>query len=466
MMAKHLQGTNVVELQRKAQEQRELQNERRKLAEVEATRFERSVLAGMISNPQACGLAISELDASHFRDEANAIVFEALSDVYNRHGTVDLTLLAERLRAKGSYQSAGGMVYLSRLLDMLPAMANFPVHVRELQNVHRRRRIDNAARKTMDALKDPDLDPTSAVQQLMFDAAAIDARHTETNVDDFLVDGQRIFDNFFNPDASAAAAAGLPGAPLTRIPHGVDTPFEPLNRIMGPAMPGDFILIGAKSKVGKSFLANQLAVYWARAGANVVLAGLEMGKVENLARILAQMTGVPHAVTRHRRFTAEQQRLCYGAATELASLPLTICEGHRKLEELRAFVAKRRLLGRCDILIVDNVQCVQSRSRDRIDATKNAADALRSWATDLGILVVGINQFKLGDDPTKNARPTRFDLFGGTDIITFPTHILLLHRPDPRGSQVDLIVEALRHGMAGDTVRLNFQGDCGIFSIA
>ena len=114
------------------------------------------------------------------------------------------------------------------------------------------------------------------------------------------------------------------------------------------------------------------------------------------------------------------------------------------------------------MLIVDTVHEVTSKG-ESFDRSLTISKALRALAIELGIVVIGVAQFKDGFEEKADERPRKHWLKGGTHMAQDPTDIWLLHRPDLHSSRVELIIDKRRHGEPGQIVNLDFRADVARF---
>ena len=104
-------------------------------------RVEISVLGAPLAAPageQAKVLAqvVEAVAVEDFFLERNQRIFRALRALYNRGKAVDPALLADELRATGDFEAAGGMPYLSRLIDAVPSGRRVADHAARLRELH------------------------------------------------------------------------------------------------------------------------------------------------------------------------------------------------------------------------------------------------------------------------------------------------------------------------------------------
>src|SRR5437773_416164 len=89
------------------------------------TEAEESVLASLLIDPEAIEVVAPLLSASDFYHPANRDIFAAMMRLFDRRQPTDFVMVCDELERAGQLDAVGGVVYLSRLLTVVPT----PVHV-------------------------------------------------------------------------------------------------------------------------------------------------------------------------------------------------------------------------------------------------------------------------------------------------------------------------------------------------
>lgn len=135
-------------------------------------------------------------------------------------------------------------------------------------------------------------------------------------------------------------------------------PFAPLrNRLF--AAPGDYILLGAESSVGKTAIALQLAIYWASKGRKVDFFSLETGEEDLRNRLLAGFIGADMQAFLRRDLTDIQLAQLAHVSREYSQLPFGIVEA---CEMTVADIVTRAMTDGVDIVIIDYLQLIPAHA--------------------------------------------------------------------------------------------------------
>ena len=85
---------------------------------------EQSVLSSMLIKRDAIIVAFDILSAEDFYSKQNAMIFEAIIEIYNEAKDVDLVLLQDKLKEKSAPPMISSLEYLRDILNIVPISAN------------------------------------------------------------------------------------------------------------------------------------------------------------------------------------------------------------------------------------------------------------------------------------------------------------------------------------------------------
>lgn len=241
---------------------------------------------------------------------------------------------------------------------------------------------------------------------------------------------------------------------------GVLSGIEPLDAITTGFHPAQVTLIAARTSVGKSMLAAQIACSAARVGHAVLYVTLEMAPETVTERMLSFMAGVHSARLHKRTLDQSEWGRLHAAGVELASAPLrfntTQTMFMREIADTAAAYAKELALkGQpLGMIVVDHVGLVrpadpkQSREQQVADTSRK----LRALAEVYRCPVVGLAQ--IGRDAEKRSGAERIprlhDLRESGSLEQDADTVLILHRArDAKGifdldAPADLVVAKAR----------------------
>ena len=241
---------------------------------------ERAVIAASVFDCRACDVALDALTPVQFYAPAHQAIWRALGRVRATGMAPDIVSLANALRGAGQLAAIGGAQYLIELADGTPAIANVLDHCKLVRSKYRQRELIAACHEI-----------------------AAEGYGEVGNVDDWLdradakihaVTSDKAVEDL-TPTLRDTLISVFQDLSAENRDTGVTTGLRDLDDLLGPMLPGQMVVLGANSGVGKTSLATQIAM--AAAGSKclegvkevqqaVLIFSAEMSRHELATRIL------------------------------------------------------------------------------------------------------------------------------------------------------------------------------------
>ncbi len=356
--------------------------------------------------------------------------------------SVDVQNTLAELRSDGCERFAANDLVGIYELALAPALGSKQAaRMRELAGVQQLERAvhDFQARAAGGILKDGEL---SELQQLLADG--IDRSRTE---------GKGKFVSWSKATALLRERymEARKDIPPEMLAHGVG----PLSKYVPGFRPGELIVIGARSGVGKSTFAMQALVHACKSHSGYlgrkprgVVVSLEMSPLELRQRTFAAEHGVPldwledpsHNLnkeldTKVMRWLSDESE---GPSIEIGGCR---ADSRSDLSSIGAIEEELRMMHRrerCDIALVDYAALVRGTGRDRREKVISVVEGLNNVAKALGIPILLASQLN-NNGQNDNERPKVGDLSESSALHHSANVVLLLHRklhPNPsRGEE-------------------------------
>lgn len=207
--------------------------------------------------------------------------------------------------------------------------------------------------------------------------------------------------------------------------------------------PNDLILIGAKTGVGKTELATQIALNAAQLVRNVTFFALEADQWEIQRRIkyraLSQVFFKYYAASTNYRWPRYSEWMAKGLDAELDSWEQTIeqelnikTSTLRVIYQNKSFTVKdftdqiEEVAEETDLIILDHLHYFDFEEETEIAGLKRAIREIRRCALVLRKPVIVIAHLRKDDRNSKLFLPSIEDFHGHSDIVKIATNVLLL----------------------------------------
>lgn len=234
--------------------------------------------------------------------------------------------------------------------------------------------------------------------------------------------------------------------------RGIKTELRVVDEEIGGLRPGKLIVLSARTSVGKTTMACNLALAAIRMQKATAFFSVEMTPEEIGEKILSNMSGINQSYLDEGDLDSEKlDRLTY-AAQQLYQMPLAV---YSKFQSSLAFIeaeARRlRRLGQCDLLVVDYLQQmkIEQRSKNHHVDIGEVSARLKALSLELGIPVLAVAQ--LNREAVGNKDGPQLSHIRDSGAIEQDADIVLLLHRDEEGEYPEhyLIVAKNRGGRLG-----------------
>ena len=377
------------------------------------------------------------------------IIYDVMRELARQQRGIDPLTVQMELERRGQLQQIGGPYYLSSLFDGVPRFSNIENYCQIVAEKALRRRMMRCFNEYLHL-----------------------SVHSEHTADELLDEAQRKVmelrpvgrkDQWESMTALGEKfmvrleMLGAQDAPLT----GLATGFQKLDDMTGGLQPGNLIILGARTSIGKSAFALNLANGAARSdhnkGAVIGMFSLEMTAEENVSRYLALRGSVDSACFRTGEVKKEEW-LCLNKVLSAEDPGRIFLDDRQGLTTTEMRALARRLksrTGRLDLLIVDYLQIVRSAARgeQRYRQLGLIAEDLKGIGKELGCPVIAACQ--LGRE-AEDHKPTLKDLRESGDLEQVADVVIFLH--GQRESSIRTVILAKQRNGALGEFNLGFQG--------
>jgi len=417
---------------------------------------ERAVLGAILLHSDVLTRIEDTLEASDFYRRAHQQIFAAMLGLATAGRPVEFVTLTNALAGLGELDEVGGPAYLSALVDGLPRGTNITHYA---QIVREKRQLREAMRIGTRVVADAAQGETSA--------ADLTAQAAEQLADlgSQALTGQPV-------SLRDLASAGLDVIEHTYatkgIVTGLPTGFAVLDELTAGLQPQDLILIAARTSVGKTSFALNVARR-ASEQTPVLVCSLEMSRQQLWQRMLACEARVDsHALRTGYLTDADFTRIGHASAV-LADLPIWIDDASGlTVRQVRARARQLRATHGLGLVVIDYIQLMRGtvRMETRTQEIGAMSQGLKALAKDLAIPVVALSQLSRRAVEIVPGRATRrpelSDLAESGRLEQDADVVLLLHQPvakkakagepPPETPPAEIIVAKQRNGPAGADV--------------
>src|SRR5688572_6121285 len=429
---------------------------------------ERAVLGSILINNHAFYRVIGTVDTEDFFKDAHRTIFATMRRMAERSQDIETLTLKEELAKNAQLDQAGGVAYISSLLDAVPDVANVERYARIVKEKSTLRRLiimgNSVMRAALEAPSEPN-DVLNIAEKSLYEIAE---GSTEK--------GFVALDRITRGNMTAIEQIHSAGKLLTGIPTGYDR----FNEFTSGFQPQDLIILAARPSMGKTSLMMNIAETIAIPGKDgqprngsqrlygVGVFSLEMSKEQIGLRILSSESGVSNHLIRSGMLSERNWRDLAEAAARLAKGKIYIDDtpGIDPME-MRAKARRLKMEVGIDMIMVDYLQlmAVKGKIESRQQEISQISRGLKAVAKELNLPLMALSQLsRRPEQRTGDHRPQLADLRESgaieqdADLVAFIYRDEVYNKDTEEKGIAEIIIAKQRNGPIGD-FKLVFRND-------
>jgi replicative DNA helicase len=415
---------------------------------------EKSILGSILVNNENYYRVVESVRAEDFYFDSHRLIFRQMTELMERSRAIDLITIQEELVRASSLESAGGIAYLSGLLDGIPHLVNIDHYIEIIREKSLYRQMIGAANKLMAECFDQAEPADQVLDRAEQDLFGLSERRTRTgfvSVKDLEVPATRLLEKLYNDREMITGTA---------------TGFTDLDRMTSGLQAGDLVILAARPSMGKTALVLNVAQHVAvRKNQSVGIFSLEMSKEQLLMRFLCAEAMVDAHKVRTGYIGKDEFRKLIDSLGQVTRSPLYIDDSSTlTVMEMRAKCRRLKAEHGLSLVIVDYLQLMSGHGRveNRVQEISGISRGLKALAKELQIPVIALSQLSRAPEQRQgDHRPQLSDLRDSgsieqdADVVMFIFREEVYKADDENAGKAELIISKQRNGPTG-IVRLAF----------
>lgn len=384
----------------------------------QAIEVEEAVLGALMLERDAYITIADIIDTQSFYKQEHQKIFEAIKYLSSNNRPIDLLMVTQELKNRDLLEVVGGPMMITQLTSRVASAAHIEFHSRIIAQKFMQREMIRISTEIQTKAYDDAIDVDDLITEAENELASIQqtGQSKESNISEGIRGlKERITCNQKNTGLS-----------------GTGTGIFKFDQFSGGLQKTDLLIIAGESSQGKTSLAltilkNAVMKYNARAA----VYSLEMDKVQLVARLIAQETGISAKKILNQKLSKEEISQVSSIAKIMNNLPVFFDESSTStIDQICTSIRRLKIKYDIGLAVVDYLQLVGSGLKNKTDEAQIAeiARRLKNVAKDLGISVVALSQ--LSRTTNGNHRPTKSRLRGSGQIEEAADVVMLIWRPE------------------------------------
>lgn len=413
---------------------------------------ERAVLGAVLVNTKAFDLASAVVTEAHFYRHEHRIIWTAYHTLDERRIPIDILTLKNLLISGGDLEECGGPAYIAALVDGVPQSVNVAHYAGLVREKASLREVITAANEMLRAAyaaSEPAALIVAAADRAILD---IQQGHKRSALQSLAT----LSPGFFRDVERRTEAKGQ----LLGVTSGIG----PIDEMTFGWQPGDMIVTGAHSSMGKSTWTLNCAVAAARTGVRVAFFSLEMSKEQLQYKIASHLCQIPTSRLMGGFLAGPEMATVSQAFEEMYRLPIALNDdSDLTVQDMRHACRRMQAEGGLGMVVVDYIQMVPGnlgrKSATRYDELSDISRRLKAMARELHVPVHVLSQLNRSD-----GRPRLGSLRDSGRIEEDAAVVAFLHRKSHKdGGYTQFLLEKQRMGPTG-ALWLHMDRETGSFT--
>ncbi len=420
---------------------------------------EASLLGAILIDSDAIVKIADALRDDDFYDERHRRIFEAITQLYEKHSPIDVLTLSDQLKATGFLDSVGGSAYLTELTNFVPTAAHVEQYAEIVAQKAMRRRLIKASQDivTLGYEEARNLrDLIEEAESRLFEVSQRHVKHDVSSLETILAES---FDRLDELHKDKGKIRGVP------------TGFKDLDDKLAGLQRSDLVVLAARPSMGKTALALNIAHNVAvKAGLPVLIFSLEMSKEQLVDRLLAMESDVAAWALRTGNLTDADFEKISEAMGTLSEAPIFIDDTpSMTVSEIRTKARREAHQRPIGLIIVDYLQLMSGGSRfggdsNRVQEISEISRGLKGVARELNLPVMALSQLNRSVENRTPPHPQLSDLRESgsieqdADVVAFIYREEFYNPETDKPHVTDIFIKKHRNGPTG-RVELFFDKD-------
>jgi replicative DNA helicase len=414
------------------------------------TDAEASLLGAVLIDSDAIVKIADHVAASDFYDERHQRIYEAITQLYEKHSPIDVLTLSDQLKNSGFLDFVGGGAYLTELTNYVPTAA----HVEKYADIVAQKALRRRLIKASQEITGLGYDESKNLQELIEEAEShlfeISQRHVSQDIASLETILTESFDRLDELHRDKGKIRGIP------------TGYKDLDSILAGLQRSDLFVLAARPSMGKTALALNFAHNIAlQTELPVLIFSLEMSKEQLVDRMLAMESGVDAWALRTGNLSDSDFEKISHAMGTLSEAQIYIDDSPGiTVSELRTKArreAHQRPLG---LIIVDYLQLMSGGGRyggdgNRVQEISEISRGLKGVARELNLPVLALSQLSRSVESRSPQIPQLADLRESgsieqdADVVAFMYREEYYNPQTERKNITDILIKKHRNGPTG-----------------
>ncbi len=383
---------------------------------------EKSVLWSLLIDKDWFIVIWDLLKSEDFYDDANAIIYNSMFDLYKNHRPIDIITVKEKLDDKKLLDKVWWIVYLTELIDIVPTTANIYEYAQIVKNKAVLRRLI----KWWNDIISYWYDEASSINELLeksekslFDITQVFIKNKLVHINEILTQRYEEF-------------AEVHENPNMIKNHRLQLWYKSLDFKLGWLKWWDMAIIAARPSMWKTALCLNIAQnMWLR-WKSIAIFSLEMSKEQLTDRMISSAMWIDSWKLAKWELEDEEFSRIWEAMEKLSEANIYIDDSAWwSLMDLKSKARRLKMENWLDMIIIDYLQLMSTwNTFNRVQEISEISRGIKTLARDLNIPIIALSQLSRAVESRPDKRPVLSDLRESWSIEQDADIVMMMYREE------------------------------------
>lgn len=362
---------------------------------------EESVLGSILIDPSCFARVVRHIRPDDFFIQRNRAIFEVMIRLHSFARPIDFVTITAALSESNHLDEIGGAAYISRLINTTPSAMHAEGYAELVRSASVSRALIVAASEIAKIAYDGELTAEQKEAQAL---SELKARRNGNGASHVRSIGQVAADTVTQLEEWSEHPIGEDEV------RGLSSGFPSVDKLTGGFERSEQTVLAARTGIGKSALAFQIAYNIAQRGGHAAIFSLEMAERMICYRLSSYEIGVPYQDMKRGWMNSDAWERAYKALAKFDGMSLYIND--RASQSISSIEADVAALEGLDLFVVDHLRLIKDfrKGENEVIRLGRLSMELRQIARDYGTHCLLITQLNRGLETRDDKRPTLADI--------------------------------------------------------
>ena len=384
------------------------------------TELEKNILGSLLIDKNALPLVIGLLNEDVFYDLKHKKIFSTIKSMFDKHISIDITTIAQKLQGDKAMDEVGGAYYLTKLTDNIVHTNHLNTHIEMVVELYKKRQAYLTLIQKSSEFLHPDTESLDSISSLISKLL-----------------GLQEFGNIYEQTIDQIVMQVITKRDMANKGEllGFDTGFTELNSTIGGWCAPDMVVVAARPGAGKTaFMLSSVYHLAIVKSVSTAIFSLEMSSEQLVERLESISSQVPLKRLRMNILNDYEKEVVMKADDQIIQAPIYIDDtGGLNISQLRAKATILKQKYGIKVIFIDYLQLMSGQGKsnqNREQEVSTISRNIKALAKELGVPIIALSQLSRRVEERADKIPQLSDLRESGSIEQDSDIVIMLMRPD------------------------------------